>query len=139
MIYLILGPSGSGKTKHLIEEANSEKSKGNGNIVFIDTDDSHIFTLDYAVRLINAAKYGIKNTDMLYGFLAGIASRDFDLEKMYLDGIYDIIDFNKESFSNLIDMLDILSKEYNLDIYFGLNKCQDELPKDLKAELRVLC
>ncbi|MDO4778638.1 MAG: hypothetical protein Q4A42_03690 [Tissierellia bacterium] len=139
MIYLILGPSGSGKTKHLIEEANSEKAKGNGNIVFIDTDDSHIFTLDYAVRLINAAKYGIKDSKMLYGFLAGIASRDYDIEKMYLDGIYDIINFNEDTFVELIDNLNKLSDEFNVDIYFGLDKCQHELPKGIKAEMKVLC
>ncbi|MGF0039304.1 hypothetical protein ACQRBF_00870 [Peptoniphilaceae bacterium SGI.131] len=135
MIYLILGPSGSGKTKYLIEEANKEKAKGNGNIVFIDSDDSHIFTLDYAVRLINAAKYGIKNSQMLYGFIAGIASRDFDLEKMYLDGIYDIINFNEDTFVGLIENLNRLSSEYNVDIYFGLNKAKEELPQGLNVEL----
>lgn len=138
MVYLVLGPSGSGKTKYLIEEANREKAQGNGNIVFIDTDDSHIFTLDYSVRLINAAKYNINNTDMLYGFISGIASRDYDIEKMYLDGIYDIIDFKKEAFLELLDKLNWLSKEYSIDIYLGLNKEKSDLPEDIEAELRTL-
>lgn len=138
MVYLILGPSGSGKTKYLIEEANREKAQGNGNIVFVDADDSHIFTLDYSVRLINAAKYKVENIDMLYGFIAGIASRDYDIEKIYLDGIYDIIQFTKESFLELVDKLNWLSNNYSIDIYLGLDKAESDLPADIKAELRTL-
>ncbi len=138
MVYLILGPSGSGKTKHLIDEANREKANGNGNIVFIDTDDSHIFTLDISVRLINAARYKVSNIDMLYGFISGIASRDYDIEKIYLDGIYSIIEFNNESFLELLDRLNWLSEEYNIDFYMGLDKEKEQLPEDVKAEIRVL-
>ena len=54
MIYLVLGEQGVGKTKYLVEQANKEKVKGNNNIVFVDTDDSQINTLDHKVRLINA-------------------------------------------------------------------------------------
>ena len=39
MLNFVLGPSGSGKTKWLIDKANEEVRKGNGNIIFIDTDD----------------------------------------------------------------------------------------------------
>lgn len=138
MIYLILGPSGSGKTKYLIEEANREKANGNGNIVFIDTDDSHIFTLDYSVRLINAAKYSVSNTEELYGFIAGIASRDYDIEKMYLDGIYEIVEYDEASFVILLDKLNKLSKEYELEIYIGLDKDKEELPEQIDAQLKVL-
>ncbi len=138
MINLVLGPSGSGKTKWLIEQANAEKERGNGNIVFIDTDDSHIFTLDYAVRLINANKFGIKNTQMLYGFLAGIVSRDYDVEKIYIDGIYEIINFNEDTFVALIENLKFLADEYNVEFYMGLDKCQDELP-EAGVNYKVLC
>lgn len=138
MIYLILGPSGSGKTKYLIEEANREKANGNGNIVFIDADDSHIFTLDYSVRLINAHKYKVNNIDTLVGFLSGIASRDYDIEKMYLDGIYDIVDFQGEMLVELVERLNTLSEETKIDFYMGLNQEKDKLPKELKAEVKEL-
>lgn len=68
MIYLVLGDKGVGKTRYLVEEANKEKEKGNNNIVFIDTDDSQINTLDHKVRLINAKSYKIKSEDGLLGF-----------------------------------------------------------------------
>ena len=36
MLNFVLGPSGSGKTKWLIDKANEEVRKGNGNIIFIN-------------------------------------------------------------------------------------------------------
>lgn len=75
MINLVLGEQGVGKTKYLVEEANKEKEKGNNNIVFVDTDDSQINTLDHKVRLINAKSYKINNIDGLLGFVGGILAR----------------------------------------------------------------
>ncbi|WP_297376154.1 hypothetical protein [uncultured Helcococcus sp.] len=138
MITLILGKSGSGKTKHLIENANNEKARGNGNIVFIDTDDSHIFTLDYAVRLINAKNFHIDNVESLYGFISGIVSRDYDIEKIYLDGIYEIIDFSDEDLRTLVEKLNMLTKDNDLEILMGLDKHEEELPEGLEVEIKVL-
>lgn len=138
MITLILGKSGSGKTKHLIENANNEKARGNGNIVFIDTDDSHIFTLDYAVRLINAKNFHIDNVESLYGFISGIVSRDYDIEKIYLDGIYEIIDFSDEDLRTLVEKLNVLTKDNDLEILMGLDRHEEELPEGLEVEIKVL-
>lgn len=135
MVKLILGKSGSGKTKYLIDNANEEKSRGNGNIVFIDTDDSHIFSLDYAVRLINAKKFGIDSVDSLYGFIAGIISRDYDIEKIYLDGIYQIIDFNKENTKHLLSRLSKLSEENEIEVLLGFDNDKDELPENGEFEI----
>lgn len=135
MVKLILGKSGSGKTKYLIDKANEEKSRGNGNIVFIDTDDSHIFSLDYAVRLINAKKFGIDSVDSLYGFVAGIVSRDYDIEKIYLDGIYQIVDFNKENTKELLERLSKLSKENEVELLLGFDNDKGELPENGEFEI----
>ena len=88
MVKFILGAKGSGKTKWLIDNANKDMKEGNGNIAFIDVDDEHIFTLDYNVRLINAMEFNILNVESFYGFLCGIMGMDYDLEKIYVDGIY---------------------------------------------------
>lgn len=138
MISLILGKSGSGKTKLLIENANEEKARGNGNIVFIDTDDTHIFTLDYAIRLINAKKFNITNVDSLYGFIAGIVSRDYDIEKIYIDGIYQIVEFSNEELSDLVKRLNELSKINQIEILMGLDKEEGELPEGIEASVKVL-
>ena len=135
MVYFVLGPSGSGKTKWLIDRANEDKRSGNGNIVFIDTDDSHIFSLDYQVRLINANNYHINTVSGFYGFLAGIISRDFDIEKIYVDGIYDIVNFELSELEILTTDLETLSKEFNVDFYIGLNKDKAELTEKLAEDI----
>lgn len=138
MISLILGKSGSGKTKILIEDANKEKARGNGNIVFIDTDDSHIFSLDYAVRLINAKNFGIDSIDTLYGFIAGIVSRDYDIEKIYLDGLYHLVEFDNEGLKRLVEKLNTLSNKNEVEILLGLDIEQSDLPEGLEANIKVL-
>lgn len=135
MVKFVLGPSGSGKTKWLIDRANEDKRSGNGNIVFIDTDDSHIFSLDYQVRLINANKYHVNTVSGLYGFLAGIISRDFDIEKIYIDGIYDIVEFEIHELEQLTKDLEVLSEEFGVEFYMGLNKDKSELTENLSKDI----
>ena len=91
MVKFILGAKGTGKTKWLIDNANKDMKEGNGNIIFIDVDDNHIFSLDYNVRLINAMEFNILDIESFYGFLCGIISMDYDIEKIYVDGIYKIM------------------------------------------------
>lgn len=135
MINLVLGEQGVGKTKYLVEEANKEKEKGNNNIVFVDTDDSQINTLDHKVRLINAKSYKISNIDGLLGFVGGILARDYDIGKIYLDGIYDIIDINKDNIEELSQRLKDLSEYSKSDIYLGLDWTKEDVPSSLDAEV----
>ena len=135
MINLVLGEQGVGKTKYLVEEANKEKEKGNNNIVFVDTDDSQINTLDHKVRLINAKSYKISNIDGLLGFIGGILARDYDIGKIYLDGIYDIIDINKDNIEELSQRLKDLSEYSKSDIYLGLDWTKEDVPSSLDAEI----
>ena len=125
MLNFVLGPSGSGKTKWLIDKANEEVRKGNGNIIFIDTDDSHIFSLDHSVRLTNAKEYGIVNLDKLFGFIFGIVSRDYDVEKIYIDGIYSIIDIDSDKLCKF--------KKDNLEVFMGINIPKEELCEGAQA------
>ena len=135
MINLVLGEQGVRKTKYLVEEANKEKEKGNNNIVFVDTDDSQINTLDHKVRLINAKSYKVSNIDGLLGFLGGILARDYDIGKIYLDGIYDIIDINKDNIEELSTRLKDLSEYSKSDIYLGLDWTKEDVPSSLDAEV----
>lgn len=129
MLTFVLGPSGSGKTNHLIQEANQEKRSGNGNIVFIDSDNTQIFSLDHDVRLVDAHEFGIDNLDLLEGFLAGIIASDYDIEKLYLDGLYDLIDFS-DKVHDLVPRLRQLADKNNVQIYMGLALEKDDFPMD---------
>ncbi|MDO5047417.1 MAG: hypothetical protein Q4D88_02570 [Anaerococcus sp.] len=135
MIYLVLGEQGVGKTKYLVEEANKEKEKGNNNIVFIDTDDDQIQTLDHKVRLINASSYKIKNIDGLLGFVGGILARDYDIGKIFIDGIYDIIEITSENINEVASRLNNLSEYSKSDIYLGLDWKKSDVPDSLDAQI----
>lgn len=135
MIYLVVGEQGTGKTKYLVEEANHEKELGNANIVFVDTDDSQVRILDHKIRLINAKSYKIKSTEGLIGFVSGILARDYDIGKIYIDGIYDIVDINKDNIEDLIIRLEGLSEYSKSDIYLGLDWTKEDVPQVGKAEV----
>ena len=108
MIYYVLGQSGTGKTQYLVDEANKEKEKNTNNIVFINTDDDKTRILDHKVRVINAKSYGICCRCSLKGFIAGILARDYDIGKVYVDGIYDILDLDSEGLEKLTNDLKVL-------------------------------
>ena len=138
MVKFICGTKGSGKTKYLIDMANEDIKKGNGNIAFIDVDDNHIFSLDYSVRLINAMEFNIKSIESFYGFLCGLIGMNYDVEKVYVDGIYKLIDIKLDDLVSLAEALDEISKKFNIDFYIGLDYTIEELPSSLKEHAEEL-
>lgn len=131
MIRYILGAKGAGKTKWLIDHANEDHEGGNGNIAFVEVDDDHIFSLDYNVRLINATEYNLTNLDEFYGFLSGMFAMDYDLEKVYVDGMYKVMDLSIEDLTDLANRLESLGME-NRQIYINVNYVEADFPEELK-------
>ncbi|WP_294796016.1 hypothetical protein [uncultured Fenollaria sp.] len=133
MVKLILGAKGAGKTKWLINGANDDIKSGNGNITFLDVEDEHIFSLDTNVRLINLSDYSVNSIEKFYGFLLGMLSMDFDLEKIYIDSIYKIIDIKKEDLKCLVKNLDEISEKHDVDILINVDYVADEVDSDLRS------
>lgn len=132
MVKLVLGPKGSGKTKWLIERANEQIKKGNGNIIFIDVDHNHIFSLDHSVRLINAMEFNVSNIESFYGFLGGIIASDYDVEKIYVDGMYKVIPFGSDEIEELNESLKFLTENFKTEFYIGSNLNINDIPEELK-------
>lgn len=133
MVKLILGAKGAGKTKWLINGANDDIKSGNGNITFLDVEDEHIFSLDTNVRLINLSDYSINTIEKFYGFLLGMLSMDFDLEKIYIDSIYKIIDIKKEDLKCLVKNLEEISEKHDVDILINVNYLAEDVDSDLRS------
>lgn len=85
---LLAGVKGTGKTKALIEEVNKICGESHGSVVCVEKGKKLTFDLKYQARLINAEEYGIVNGDMLYGFLCGILSANYDITEIFIDGAY---------------------------------------------------
>ena len=133
MVKFILGAKGTGKTRWLIDNANKEKRKGNGNIAFIDVDDDHIFTLNYNVRLVNAMEFKIDNLESFYGFLCGIISRDYDVEKIYVDGIYKVMDIGIKDLKMLLEKLTVIGEKFGTEFFINVDYVLEDIPEHIKA------
>jgi len=132
MVKFILGEKGSGKTKWLIDNANRDMKEGNGNIAFIDVDHNHIFSLNHNVRLINAMEFNILNIESFYGFLCGVIGMDYDLEKIYVDSIYKVIDLTIENLEKLLKDLTEISEKFGTDFFINVDYTMDDMPDNLK-------
>ncbi|EGY77481.1 hypothetical protein [Peptoniphilus indolicus] len=135
MVKYILGPKGSGKTRWLIENANEDLKSGNGNIAFVEVDDDHIFSLDYNVRLINATDYRLNDKESFYGFICGLLAMDYDLEKIYIDGIYKILNLNIEDLEFLKKKLDKIKDIESKEIFINIDTEVSEITDELKENI----
>ena len=136
MVQLIVGEKGKGKTKILLGTVNSEVTKANGNIVYVDKSMDHMFELNNKVRLINVKDYPITNPDEFVGFILGIVSQDHDLEQMYFDSFLKIAHLeNDEQLIHTVEKLDALSEKYSFKIVASVSKDEVNLPQEVKGKI----
>ena len=91
MIHVIMGLKGSGKTKKMIDSINAALQSANGDVVCIEYGKKLTYDVNYRVRLVDSKEYGIKNLDMLKGFLSGLHAGNFDITNVYVDNLYKTI------------------------------------------------
>lgn len=108
MIKLIVGKKGSGKTKTLIDMVNASLSNTNGAVVCIEKGDKLKFDINYRCRLIDTEEYLIKDSQSLYGFIAGILASNHDVTDIYIDSALKICNNDAESFDLFLNEVDAL-------------------------------
>ena len=91
MIHLIMGLKGSGKTKKLRDSIDAALAHASGDVVCIEYGKALTYELNYRVRLVDSKEYGIRNSDMLKGFLSGLHAGNFDITNVYIDNLYKTI------------------------------------------------
>ena len=138
MIEIICGVKGKGKTKELLGKVNAAIQTANGNVVYLDKSQKHMFELNNKVRLINVMDYPISNCDEFVGFICGIISQDNDLEEMYLDSFLTIADVNTEDeITKAIEKLDVISEKYKVKFVLSVSRDEVDLPECAKAKIVV--
>ena len=91
MIHLIMGLKGSGKTKKMRDSIDAALEHASGDVVCIEYGKALTYELNYRVRLVDSKEYGIRNSDMLKGFLSGLHAGNFDITNVYIDNLYKTI------------------------------------------------
>lgn len=130
MIKFILGPSGSGKSKHMVDMVDEDIKENIGEIIFIATEDFSTTALDIKIRFINVSEYKIENIEQLKGFIAGIFSMNYDINKIYFDGIYKISKLDKEDINDFVEFIQDLIKDGKPEVIIGLDNEIEDLPKE---------
>ena len=138
MIEIICGEKGKGKTKELLSKVNSAVTAVNGNVVYLDKSQKHMYELNNKVRLINVVDYPLSNCDEFLGFICGIISQDNDLEEMYLDSFLTIAALSdEEEIVRAIEKLDVISEKYKVKFILSVTKDKESLPECAKAKVII--
>lgn len=131
MVKLIAGYKGTGKSKQLIKSANEHVKVAKGNIIFVDDDNRPMHELDHKIRFIDVSEMPIDIATELFGFITGIAAGNYDIEHIYLDGVFNKVTISEEDLIRWFERIEALSRDMDIDFTVTLN-VEDEAPEALK-------
>ena len=137
MVQILAGEKGEGKTKILIDLANESVSTSDGDVIYIDDDKRHIYDLNHKIRFVEVSEFPLANYRELIGVIYGIFSQNSDITKVFVDGIFKIVQsLGNEDLIKLVARLDSMSKAYNVDFVLAGNVDPAELPKEVEQYIR---
>ena len=137
MVQILAGEKGEGKTKILIDLANESVSTSDGDVIYIDDDKRHIYDLNDKIRFVEVSEFPLANYRELIGFIYGIFSQNSDITKVFVDGIFKIVQsLGDEDLIKLVTRLDSMSKAYNVDFVLAGNVDPADLPKEVEQYIR---
>ncbi|MGN1317451.1 MAG: twitching motility protein PilT [Lachnospirales bacterium] len=132
MVKILAGEKGEGKTKKLINMANDASVNAGGVVVYIDDDSRHIYDLKHSIRFVEVAEFPLVNYRELVGFIYGILSQNSDIEDIFIDGIYKIVEkLDNEDMIKLMTKLNAISEKYSINFTISANVNPNDLPKEI--------
>lgn len=138
MIKIISGSKGKGKTKYLIQMANDAVKTAEGNVVYLDKNNKHMYELSNRIRLINVGDYHVIDTyDAFLGFVCGLISQDSDLETLFLDSFLTIANVTGDHVGYVLAKLHEISDRFDTDIVLSISMDADHIPEDFKKDIVI--
>ena len=128
MIKLIYGEKGTGKTKQMVDGANNSVENAKGIVVYIDKDDSRMHDLDRNIRLVNTSQYAITTQEQLVAFVKGMLATNYDIEKIYLDGLAKIVKSDLADMQVAYDGLGKIAQDFDVDFVVSVSCAKENLP-----------
>ncbi len=129
MVKVYYGKKGTGKTKHMLDSANGLVAQSKGNVIYIDDSAELKLKLDHNIRFVNILDYPVQGVNAFLGFICGIASQNYDIETIFIDGLTYIVDQSADELSKFFDGVDKLSEEHNVDFYMSINGDENNIPE----------
>ncbi len=127
MIKLITGEKGTGKTKIMIDMMNEAISSTNGSLVCIEKGSNLRTQINYKVRWCDTEFYKVDGFDAFYGFVSGMLAGNYDIEKIFVDGILKIGGKDYEAFGCMLDKLAALTGEATT-VVFTVSASNADMP-----------
>ena len=129
MINLIYGEKGTGKTKQMIDGANQSAQTAKGVVVYIDRANHRMHDLDRSIRLVDASYYGLESQKDILSFIKGMLAANFDIEKIYIDGLARLFDCNIAELGEVYQGLEDICKEFNINVTITASGALETLPE----------
>lgn len=128
MIQVIYGAKGSGKTKQLVDDANNFAKQAKGVVVYLDRSNHRIHDLEREIRLVDASHFGLKSQRDIVAFIKGMLAANFDIEKVYIDGLARLLDCNICELGEVYQGLEQLSDEFGISFVITASSAKEDLP-----------
>jgi len=132
MIHVIMGLKGSGKTKKLIDAINAAVAEAHGDVVCIEYGKQLTYDVTYKVRLVDSKEYGIKNSDMLKGFLSGLHAGNFDITNVFIDNLYKTIGDDKAAGEEFVAWCAKFAADNSMEITITISEDPAEASEAVK-------
>ena len=135
MVRIIMGLKGSGKTKKLVDSINEAVASATGDVVCIEYGKALTYDVNYRVRLVDSKEYGIKNLDMLKGFVSGLHAGNFDITNVYIDNLYKTIGADRAAGEEFIIWAAAFAEANNMNITITVSDDAAEASEEVKKYL----
>ena len=129
MIQVIYGAKGTGKTKIIVDHANQFAKEAKGIVVYIDRSNHRLHDLHRNVRLVDASHYDLSSQHDILSFIKGMLAANFDIERIYIDGVTRLLDCNISELGELYNGLEVIAKEHGVDFVITASGAREELPE----------
>ena len=133
MLKIIYAKRGTGKTKEMIGMANADIGNAKGDIVFLDKDNHCMLDLHHDVRYINTQEYRKLSLDYFLGFFGGVMASDYDIEKIYVDGIAGL--FENDELEVIVQEIVKLAEKEQVAVVMSVSGNKNEIPEFIKEYL----
>ena len=129
MIHVIYGAKGTGKTKVLVDDANNYAQTAKGVVVYIDRANHRMHDLNRNIRVVDASHYGLESQKDILSFIKGMLAANFDIEKIYIDGLARLFDCNIAELGEVYQGLEDICKEFNINVTITASGALETLPE----------